>query len=162
MGTPRVSWGLVGIPHVAEYLVGLGIRLLGRSFSGGQPLGHSRRRLVEEWRVGGVHVLAEQVEQSIAEPLGDVRGPVRAKAQATLRNEEELTVAGEWHVGGAVKAVQQAVVLARLTEEDNVELVKLALRHGKLVEVVLEIVTNDVHRLAQHLRGPFEDSQITQ
>ena len=62
------------------------------------------------------------------------------ESESQLGDENQLAGLGGRHVRRAGGHLRIIAVL----EENDPKLVKLALRHGQLVEVVLEIVTKDI------------------
>ena len=125
-----------------------------------EPMVHGRVGGVEEGGFRDVHVQPKEVEQRLAEALGQVGGAVGAEAQPQLGDEDEpiwpsLGVTAEWAPdrghGGQV---------TWLGEEYDPQLVQLALGHGELVEVVLGIVAKAVDRQPEHASRALEDGEI--
>ena len=122
-----------------------------------EPLALSPLRLGDVGELSRVHRLAEEVKERIGEALRDVRGAVRAEAEAFLRDEVEGLLPfqpGLWRRGRGLSRLRR-----RAGEEDHTEFVQFRRRHGKLVEVVLEVVTNNVGGRTYDSRSRTEQTE---
>ena len=98
--------------------------------------------------LGGVHVLSQQVQQRLAEPLGDVGRGARPKAKPPLGDEEE-TFARRARRGDLVGV-----------DEHDSKFPPVLRRDGKLVEIVLRVVAEDVEGFLEAAGGSEQDRQV--